>query len=543
MRIEPLLKAAAAASAANAAAIVDGDGRLAVNKAVLAYAELLKFALEFYGAIDSFADRRLVHAVHVLLQRRTIETVVFAIRASSFRSPERRDDFAMRVIRNLGQTDRSNLLLERLTELSERGSGSGGGRRGAAAGGRAGGLPQALNQLDTSKTDGFRSIVGIEDEVADIRARVEKSLASHVSVSFVLYGPPGTGKTSMAMAIGAEYKLPVFSVSAAGLGGMYVGEKEANLTAIFDYVRSVGTDLVLFIDEADSFVRAESEADSASTRMVRQTIVEYIFRLMDGRESSGHSVVLVMATNHPDLIVASVRNLSAMVRVRLPDEAGMRTVVAYYRNVYRLNMTGEDMQQVAREFTSRRYSPSNVNLMFRRLASKVVYTLLTERLERVPFMRTLFAADAVAPMYTLGGARFEGDPTTALVITVTANGAPAALDSSRSQSEDLMPFVGRDQLTGFDESVAKVDNVPPVSSLNASRVTNDYLVTAAISSDGTDEYDSKSSDLNNILVDGMLNVDIENYLLNVPRGDMLGEDDSSLLLEPLIPLPESPEPE
>lgn len=89
-------------------------------------------------------------------------------------------------------------------------------------------LPQALNLLDTSKLDGFLSLIGIDDVVGQVDGSVRDALESRKSISMILYGPPGTGKTSLAMAVGSQYKIPVISIAASGLGGMYVGERESN---------------------------------------------------------------------------------------------------------------------------------------------------------------------------------------------------------------------------------------------------------------------------------------------------------------------------
>lgn len=39
------------------------------------------------------------------------------------------------------------------------------------------------------------------------------------------------------MAIGSQYNIPIISIAASGLGGMYVGERESNLNKIFEYIK------------------------------------------------------------------------------------------------------------------------------------------------------------------------------------------------------------------------------------------------------------------------------------------------------------------
>ena len=69
----------------------------------------------------------------------------------------------------------------------------------------------------------------------------------------LLSGPPGNGKTSFAEAIAEGLGLPFFVVRYDALIGSYLGETNARLRKLFDYVRT--TPSVLFFDEFDAIGR------------------------------------------------------------------------------------------------------------------------------------------------------------------------------------------------------------------------------------------------------------------------------------------------
>lgn len=307
------------------------------------------------------------------------------------------------MLNNIGMTDKTDVIINRLNQLSEDNDLNRKSSLQNATSLHEGfpsdkNLPQALNLLDTSKLDGFKSLIGIDEIVVKVDVSVRDALESKKSISMILYGPPGTGKTSLAMAIGSQYNIPVISIAVSGLGGMYVGERESNLNKIFEYINEINSNLVLFIDEADSFMRDENINDTIGTRMVRKTIVDYVFNLITENKSN-KVVVLVMATTYYERIIKSIRELSKPVLVPLPDENSMIAVVEFYRKLYKLNITEIKLISIAQDCFLREFSPSHVNLLFRRILSKTIYRLLTESTSFVPIDNGVF--ELLEPKFTL----------------------------------------------------------------------------------------------------------------------------------------------
>ena len=109
----------------------------------------------------------------------------------------------------------------------------------------------------------------------------------------LFYGPPGTGKTlfakKLAMESGMEYAVMVGS-DIAPLGPMAVSE----INLLFDWAEKQSNGIVLFIDEADAFLRSRKGGDISE--YMRHTINSFLYRTGTPSEK----VVLVLATNNPE---------------------------------------------------------------------------------------------------------------------------------------------------------------------------------------------------------------------------------------------------
>lgn len=110
IKTETLISASKNINDANSALYESGDGANALNLSIRAYVDLLTFANDFY----STSNRRLVHILHVILQRCIIEIVTFAIKSSSYKIPSKRDVFALRMLNNIGMTDKTDVIINRL---------------------------------------------------------------------------------------------------------------------------------------------------------------------------------------------------------------------------------------------------------------------------------------------------------------------------------------------------------------------------------------------------------------------------------------------
>jgi len=114
----------------------------------------------------------------------------------------------------------------------------------------------------------------------------------------LLSGPPGNGKTSFAEAIAEGLGLPFYIVRYDALIGSYLGETNARLRKLFDYVRT--TPSVLFFDEFDAI--GKERGDTHETGEIKR-VVSFLLMQLDQLPSY---VVVIAATNHGELLDRAV---------------------------------------------------------------------------------------------------------------------------------------------------------------------------------------------------------------------------------------------
>ena len=131
-----------------------------------------------------------------------------------------------------------------------------------------------------------------------IRADVLRAHGFEPRHRVLLSGPPGNGKTSFAESIAEALGVPFFVVRYDALIGSYLGETNARLRKLFDYVRT--RPCVLFFDEFDAI--GKERGDNHETGEI-QRVVAFLLMQLDQLPSY---VVTIAATNHAELLDKAV---------------------------------------------------------------------------------------------------------------------------------------------------------------------------------------------------------------------------------------------
>jgi ATPase family AAA domain-containing protein 3A/B len=186
-------------------------------------------------------------------------------------------------------------------------------------------LHQKLKKTEKDLLQGVILEKNLEDQLREISYAVlnrKKHYAPAKNLMF--YGPPGTGKTlfakKLALKSGLEYAVMVGS-DIAPLGPLAVKE----LNTLFDWAEKQNNGIILFIDEADAFLRNRKSPEMSE--YMRHTINSFLYRT----GSPSDNVIVVMATNAPEQLDDAVHDrIDEIIGFGLPSVNERKTMLFHY---------------------------------------------------------------------------------------------------------------------------------------------------------------------------------------------------------------------
>ncbi|EJD76015.1 hypothetical protein LOAG_16942 [Loa loa] len=169
---------------------------------------------------------------------------------------------------------------------------------------------------------------GTIDRLIVHRTWVEVKVREDASVGgAILTGPPGTGKTLLAKATAGEANVPFITVSGSEFLEMFVGVGPARVRDMFSMARK-NAPCILFIDEIDAVGRKRGEGrfggHSEQENTLNQLLVE-----MDGFSTEESSVIVIAATNRPDILDAALLRpgrFDRQIYIPVPDIKGRASI-------------------------------------------------------------------------------------------------------------------------------------------------------------------------------------------------------------------------
>jgi transitional endoplasmic reticulum ATPase len=211
-----------------------------------------------------------------------------------------------------------------------------------------GGSVQSVNQAPSapSPANPARFRRASWDDIAgyeDVKAELKEAVQPYIDISvrrelerqglpvvggILLYGAPGTGKTLFGRVLASETNMRFFSVSGPEFISKWVGESERKLREIFAQARELAPAMIFF-DEVESFLasREDSDGQGGASLVSRQVVATFLAE-MDGALSRG-DVLVVAATNHPDLIDSAairVGRFDKIIFIPPPDAVARKAI-------------------------------------------------------------------------------------------------------------------------------------------------------------------------------------------------------------------------
>jgi ATPase family AAA domain-containing protein 3A/B len=191
---------------------------------------------------------------------------------------------------------------------------------------------KTVKNLRKQPQDALSGVVlepGLESRLRDVALATKNTkLNGGMFRNLLFYGPPGTGKTmfakKLAMHSGMDYAVMTGGdVAPMGRDGVTAMHK------VFDWASTSRKGLILFVDEADAFLRKRS-SEKISEDM-RSTLNAFLYRTGEQNDK----FMLVLASNTPEQLDWAINDrLDEMIEFALPGDEERERLVRLYFDKY-----------------------------------------------------------------------------------------------------------------------------------------------------------------------------------------------------------------
>ena len=189
------------------------------------------------------------------------------------------------------------------------------------------GIGSAKKLLNSEKPKvKFDDVAGVEEAKEEVQEIVDylKSpdkylrLGAKIPKGILLVGPPGTGKTLLARAVAGEASVPFFSMSASSFIEMFVGVGASRVRDLFENAKKEAPAIV-FIDEIDAIGKSRNSGPMGGNDEREQTLNQLLSE-MDGFDADKSPVIVIAATNRPEVLDAALLRPGRFDRQVLVDK-------------------------------------------------------------------------------------------------------------------------------------------------------------------------------------------------------------------------------
>ena len=177
----------------------------------------------------------------------------------------------------------------------------------------------------------FADVAGVEEakeevkEIVDFLKYPERyiKLGAKIPKGLLLVGPPGTGKTLLAKAVAGEADVPFFSVSGSSFIEMFVGVGASRVRDLFENAKKEAPAIV-FIDEIDAIGKSRAANGLMGGNDEREQTLNQLLAEMDGFGTESSPVIVLAATNRPEVLDAALLRPGRFDRQVLVDKPDLK---------------------------------------------------------------------------------------------------------------------------------------------------------------------------------------------------------------------------
>lgn len=175
------------------------------------------------------------------------------------------------------------------------------------------------------------------------------SIGARIPKGVLLVGPPGTGKTLLAKAVAGEANVPFFSMSGSSFIEMFVGLGASRVRDLFEMAKKEAPSII-FIDEIDAIGKSRAAGGMISGNDEREQTLNQLLAEMDGFGSGSSPVIVLAATNRPEVLDPALLRpgrFDRQVLVDKPDFNGRVEILKVHIKSVKLS-TDVDLQEIAK---------------------------------------------------------------------------------------------------------------------------------------------------------------------------------------------------
>ena len=203
----------------------------------------------------------------------------------------------------------------------------------------------------------FSDVAGVQEAKEEVKEIVDflkfperyMNLGAKIPKGVLLVGPPGTGKTLLAKAVAGEADVPFFSVSGSSFIEMFVGVGASRVRDLFENAKK-DAPAIIFIDEIDAIGKSRAAGGMMGGNDEREQTLNQLLAEMDGFDSDQSPVIILAATNRPEVLDAALLRpgrFDRQVLVDKPDFKGRIQVLKVH--IEKIKIAEDvDLEEIAR---------------------------------------------------------------------------------------------------------------------------------------------------------------------------------------------------